>query len=1126
MISKWSGSTVSHLSSNFNKTQVGSVHRLTHRLQASIVHTEVLYIMSLFNRIIPSALCCFHQTHHSDGDIQPSPLGPVPHVVPRKPMPYAMINVPHEPEMADVYAFRRLFTQSPACPHEDTPIKAMPERLRPRGSLDLDYTFNSGSPVPAAKKSSSIQKLSQHVKQKMSASRLSKTSSKAEMPPEPDGEVFTPLGNPDTRFESIMLGVSARSTGLSDILRSRDGSIHRYDDDAESIKTPQMLSPAETIRLKPVSTQNNPATMSPAVPDAIAAQEGTECVSRHRKSPKIRSSPFPQSSEKATFGDAMQMEADEPRDVMLRRLSAGIAQGVIKPPSSTELKAFQAPLPETDADERQETASLANLAADPETPSTVVKRVSHQLEHEQNDNSGSKTSEGRSTALLESLDPVLVKYLARSTPSRAVSSMIQEKKRSKLKSMGFDNAQDGAEPGNNLHDGRSCLTEQLRTETVCMRSPTQSQGYKSVHLFDMHISKRLASKSQATFLSPTASGNTSIKSFDAADSIVPASSINSIRTTLKPSGIRAEHNRRPSDSHTRQLFERTEDTSQPYWLRQGLPTKPKVRPLEYDDASSYYTNDGGPPSSAGNLSSFDGTRSIKPVSNSIAIGGRAASYDFPYRRSISFGKSKAQTCSVPQRSFSTSHTQGPDLLGGTTCFLNKSTDGPADDTMETETVNPQIKVSAADIEAKVQNHGTELHDLHNEGKVDTSKQAGADWLNVVPKSGWDYDFVRSSTPRDRRRSALSMIAPDADLETDGESAADMWNRTYRVARDDSKSRALLSPTPLEIEQLRRPSSTNTIRLKHSSDVSHDISPKVARRSQSTGPCPSNILNSDDDRVSPGVSRTLEKLSLLHLRGKNPTQSEDTKPRKLRKRSAPRLSKKSSFITSKQSVSSMLQPGHTPPLKESLGLWGAFPECEQARRNGAAGEADGVYTCDFAGQAEFGGLARFPSQDAVATRQLSSMQQALRALSFRVSKTARKENRSMSFPTGARPSKAALRSRWQRLYRTKSSEWRGYMVGGAHRTSVSTGQLAEYPELETLPGEGLFGSRSRHLDHVQQYDGSMIATGPAVDDTSSNLLKSEAETTATRSPALQVHSFWRPKSDTSLGEPSRQILVNS
>lgn len=1076
--------------------------------------------MSFFSRIIPNAVCCFHSDYHNDEDAQPSPVHPVQHTVARKPLSYAMINVPHEPEMTDVYAFRRLFTQSPACPHEDTPISGTPNRLEPRGSLDLEYTFNSGSPMPTAIKSSSIQKLSQHIKQKMSESRLSKNSSKLDVSVEPEVKEPMTADKLDANIGSTMLGISACSTGLSDILGSREGSVDRYDKDAESIKTPRLLSPAETIRLTHISSRNDIALGPSGMQAGIAAAQDSKVDLNPRISPRAQSLPTSQTPEKTKFVDALQANRGESREEMLKRLSIKIADGTIKPPNSEELELLLTPAASIDSIKSQNRACFTDLT-DPETPQTIVKRLSSRLDREHNVSGGSKASDIRSATLLETLDPVLVEYIGRATPSRPLSSMIQERESSKVETVDDTTARDNdGDPSESAPDCRSCSEEALHKQSLPLTSPSRSQGFKSVHLFDMHISKRLASKSQATILSPATSGNTSRKSFDAAISTIPASSMNSITNsttnTLKPSGIRAEHNRRPSDPHTRQLFERKGEFTQPYWMRSGFSTKSKLMLQERDDASSYYTYDAGPPSSAGDVASFDGARSIKVNPNSIAIGGRAASYDFPSRRSVSIHRTKSRSRDLPFRSLSTSNTQHSILLEKASIILNNYTDGAAEQNRGDAGTESKAGVSDAQAQLTNQNPDTESlagKELAAEGNTCTN------WLTVDQKSGWNYDITRSFTPLDRRYSAVSMVAPDANTETNTESAAEMWNRAYRTARDDPKGQALLAPTAFDVNRLRRTSSISTIRQKHQSETCRDASSKVVRRSQSVEPRARRPMIQEYDKVSKG----LKKLSFLHLRGSKASDAHDAAPRKLRKRSVPQLSTKSSFAASKHSVGSMLRPGHTLPLRELLGIWGTFPADEREKRNGPAGEADSVLTRDFAVHTPAMNNAIRSPQEFVASRQLSAVQQALKALSLRVSKSARKKGRSVSFPAGQSSSKTA-RSKLNRLYRTKSSEWRGYMVGGGHRTSVSAGQLAEYPELESLPGEGLFTFQPRGSDQFQQYDGSnMVIDRPFQDSPTPGSLTG-FNSTPTKLSVPQVHTFWRPKSNASLGEPNRHNLA--
>ncbi|KAK5956187.1 hypothetical protein OHC33_002761 [Knufia fluminis] len=1100
--------------------------------------------MSPFSRIMPHAFCCFYLPRQSDDSRHQSPIRPIPPTVPRKPAPYAMINVPHEPEMAeDVHAFRRLFTQSPACPHGSTPTqeeKPRSKRLEPRGSLDMNFNFSSGSPIPPPKKSTSIQKLGNHIKQKLSESRLSKSSSRAENREMKEEKDEKQTLDPISDANAILLGVSARSTGLSDLLRSRSGSAEAYDSDAKSIMTPVMLSSASTIKVSPEQAREAVEGQELRPDDSVStfhpSPQSIE-VARHRSlERKARSSPFPITPKRPTFTDAVQLMPDESASVALKRLSAGIADGTIKPPSENELRHLRTPDSQyTDGTFRpsaQMSADSSGSSDDIGASKTGIKRLNERVLEEKRLSGQTNGTTGHNSQLLNELDPALVEYLSRFSPKHS-PELVRDVEPPQMSVKVMDDpkptqatqrdSQDGSEPATSLEHSRADVTSMMSDE------PSEP---RSVHLYNMHISQRLASKSNATMLSPAGSGNVSRRSLEVPPPMPGVASATSLAAQYS-TYIRAEHVRRPSDPQTRKLFEQPGQMLPPPRKHNTVFEAQGRRPSAQDDASSVYTTEGGPPSSSGKMSTLDGITMSPKSPYSLAVGGKAASSGVPDRRSNRKQHSASSSQDVPLRRLSTSVTDRPGQLEAASKVINRYVDGSCED-RNIGSQNPKLTSLANAPAGGMARRESILSaktvsPASNNPQIDAepNRRVSAGWLTAGQRTGWNYNFVNeATTTRPRQGSAVSTVAPDTiatptrkfsanDAFGPGkgpsplaESATDMWNRVYRDARKDNAGKDLLSTPTIEMDDLRRSSSTGTIRHRHRSIVSMQTPQTAIRRSHSAGPHARQALREEDSSPSGRLSKTLKRLSLRHLRSHRPQVTPASGPRKLQKRSSPELTKK----VSKPSIASATRnakvrsyrAGNTPPLKELLGIWGTFPSHDRAERNGPAGETDNVHASDFGpqeGTYEVRGDPYTPLQTRSSTGALSAMHSTLRRLSIRSKKMDRKKTKSMPFPVVSgdrvhKHAKAVLISRWKRLYRTKSSEWRGYMIAGGHRSSVSAGQPVEYPELETLSGEGLFAPAVWRANIVREMDGaSSILTGTpdAVSEESSSVLEPQHAT---------------------------------
>lgn len=979
-----------------------------------------------------------------------------------------MINVPHEPEMADEHQFRRLFTQSPACPHENTPIGGATARPKAQGSLDLDFVFNSGSPVAPPKKSASLQKLSTHIKQKISETRLSKSISRAEHPEtkakKDDKYIIDSVSND----EMINIGVGAKSTALSDLLRSQNGSKDGYDSDAQSIKTPQLKSAASTIRLtlNQGQTSVNDAEIRPedslsnyhASPKLVIAVPKTP----PEREPKIRSSPFPESSGRISFGEALRLETGESPGATLKRLSTGIANGTIKPPTYDELETWKT-LESQDARAAfnlhlQTPRRSCSVRKNPDTPQTVVKRLSHRIECEKRTSKLTDGVNSRSTSFLDELDPALVEYLSRFSPlkTKSESNCETTSPRAIIK----DNNGLTIEPSQDIRDKealRPTSLEQSLADVASVASHVPSNEQNSVHLFNMQISQRLASKSTATMLSPTSSENTSKRSLETRVRLPSAPDAPSAPMAYKHCHIRAEHNRRPSDPYTKYLFELPKSDQAPGWTKRSISVdRSKQKFGDDEDRSSCYTHDGGPSSSTGGTTIRDIHVPQGRNPNSIAIGGRVASSEIPVRRSSKAYSHVSQSQDIHPRRFSIPSEQRSDLLDRTSSKISKYSDGSCDASARGswsgcsenqiqpfQSLNKTCPSTLRHIAQDV---------AQTPATTAPEEIAGAAWLTNGQRSSRNYEFLAAATPTNRKQSARSIVAPNEPSSPSpiDESATEMWNRAFQDVHKDHVGKVLLSAPIIEIDFLRRRSSSSTVPSRHQSSAARHTSVATVRRSHSARPHTRESIHKSSEMNEPDIKdRPMQRMSFSYLRSAWPQISSTSGQKKLQKRSLPHLSNKSSFLIPTTKSNDMSDRKSTPPLKDLIGIWGSFPSHDRAKRTGPAGGDDSILVRDF-GVADSEFACDRPAYVPPKTNTVASkMYSTLGLVSRRPALLNQRKSKTLSLPIVRvhRQNKMLSFGKLRHLHRARSSDWNIHFTTRACENEFAGHQSFDYPELD-------------------------------------------------------------------------------
>jgi hypothetical protein len=298
-----------------------------------------------FSRNIAHLFCCVPLRRKVEEANTPSHLAGIqlPPSTLSVPLPYH--TVPHgssESQSGDAQALHHIFSSSSSIRGYHT--AATTPGYHPTSRPSLDYDFKFGEPSPAVKVPGRVEQFAHHIKQKVSERRLSRASSKLSKSLS-GAEAGTSNTGQITQNEE--LGISLSTAGLSGLLASNNGSRKGYDSDAKSLSSPVLREDAGTLTvdsyfvkhtMKKLGSPSVCATPLAATPSGTA--DGLPSTPSHTKT---LSSPLPATTTKMSFVEALQLGKDEsPKDV-LRRLSAGIADGTIRVPSTPELTAARLP---------------------------------------------------------------------------------------------------------------------------------------------------------------------------------------------------------------------------------------------------------------------------------------------------------------------------------------------------------------------------------------------------------------------------------------------------------------------------------------------------------------------------------------------------------------------------------------------------------------------------------------------------------------------------------------------------------------------------------------------------------------------------------------------------------------
>lgn len=546
------------------------------------------------------------------------------------PLPYN--TVPHsssESHTEDARALHHIFSSSSSIRGYQTAATTPAYLPTSRPSLDLEFKFGTSSSSPQ-RSTTRIEQLGHHIRQRLSEGRLSKASSrrsKQETDAQEPALIAIPEQKRSPEYEDPPAVTSQSSVGLSEILASGNASRAGYDSDAKSIDSPVLSSVAGTIKvgsgfvkhalenlephLQPSEAPQPSSVSSPCVKDA------QHVVTTHTKG---QSSPFPTSPKRTSFADALQMgKAESPKD-LLRRLSAGIADGTIKTPDTPELRAARLPsIKEVDSDWRLPAPKRSSsLPRQQNELQTKLRQLGEAAKSISNEARLGNSEDDKRTSLISELDPTLLDYVDRYSQRYSSDS---------VRRASLDDGKVADAPQNTIDE--SIKDTDPPPTAKAMSSPNADRD--SVHLFNMRISQRLASRSRIPVTSPTSSVHASTHSLMLGDeqNMVP----HSTREGGRWSGpVMREHIRRPSDPRTRALFENALGSRDP--SRSWKTVTPAASTSSYagmvptmvsQNASSCYLSDEAPDGQTLNDKAASFRRRSQPNPHSLAMGGRSVS---------------------------------------------------------------------------------------------------------------------------------------------------------------------------------------------------------------------------------------------------------------------------------------------------------------------------------------------------------------------------------------------------------------------------------------------------------------------------------------------------------------------
>lgn len=1076
--------------------------------------------MPTIKQIFSPFFCClgFQSCHEnqttSDLPTQPSTLS----------IPLPSSTIPHvdgrsESQTADTDALRQIFRSSSSIRGYQTAALKPGPSLERQSSFDANFKF--GSQGPERKHPSRFEQLGTHIKQKLSESKLSKSSSKHHVS-EADNLHSKQNDASALGRENAEATLSQRSTELLDLLMSRTGSEGGYDSDARSIQTTALKGSDGTMCLSPrdahkvVESTTQPAIATDGAPPSPKCSQnvvkGVGLSLGVDQSPSIPSD--------ASFAKALLAEKNESPTTTLKRLSVGIANGSIRLPDTVEISTNSIPLDSAMRHRSVAADSQLTKFHDQQDPEFMgaMKRLSGTVAVAKRASLISEADDPR-TSLVSHLDPTLIDFISKFGDRNSIES---------ARNLFDENTpphqvESRATPLERL-DSYGVLKSKYNELSKRDLASLAESDRSSVHLYNMRISQRLASPS---FVAASSRPNTSHSSLHQPTTNRFEGSATTRHTSdvgRNPGFNAVEHNRRPSDPQTRRLFEdeTASEGSRPWRIPvvpidgAWCPTHAKPR----DETSSFYWSDGEvDDSKGGNPHVFRRNR------NSIAVGGRSESISLPIgscnasMSHISFAEESAwfsrkssqhRRESIGDRLIlgNTQRGRSVSLPNGNNAQLQRLTPihgrRPG---YSTEVNEAMSEISVGPLQDARREQLTEIsaqavRDVHNERMSEVDPP---DWRDVLRRersssvnhpSSWSKGAeVSELTLRERLRNLRS--SENGTRDNEGvrplqETATDLWQRSFQRAVQESEEQSLggfLTFPKFDSHGRRRSTRSSISAVQSSNHESVGPTPELDPQRILTNQCQHQTSNATEWPQGRICMKKPELLPVVNPRrtsatldGKKDGLKSSTERKASRKKSVLDVGRRFTTIGSFRDEERF--SGVSAPLKDRLGLWGRFPSHTRAERVGCAGAEDGVIVRDFALEQQ---NKNNPSDStpptpwtisAVASsfHSSGSWRRLPTRMKDRIDKS---KSRSMTLPRNGtaghspairvKKSGKGLVGRWKKLYRSSSSDLRAYTRTYGHRSSISVGASVEYPDLEVVPGNdylryhGLRRSRSAIVD---------------------------------------------------------------
>ncbi|KAK5054649.1 hypothetical protein LTR84_001540 [Exophiala bonariae] len=584
--------------------------------------------MSLISKVSSCMPCCF-RVHQSDEDEFPTnpntshAQSPISVKLSPSTVPHASSKCKNGPTDDDE-ALRGIFRSTSSVRGYQTASEQMQLPAPERPSFDVDFKF--GVQDSDKKPPGRLGRLSNHIKQRLSEGRLSKTNSVDRDTSEDIGQ-SPPLG---LNTEALMI---PKSNGLLELIISRTGSERGYDSDAKSIQTMLLKASDPFTKSSPLATKEFASVVDDALSltaSPIRFKDDSDQFKIHtQKSSNDHVSHT--LAARTSFTEALLAEKDSSPTAALQRLSTCISNGTIKLPSSHNSTGGL----KNDAGREKILTNPADLSSAETMYNTKEKveilstlnKLGNTVLAAQRDSLASMPESDLRASIVSSLDPTFINFISRfAEPDN--SKQIQ------------DSSNPSYDPGStivgeNIFSSTSNISrldkkrESHNTERDL--NPWQGSDQASVHLYNMRISQNLACPSLAAYTSRPTTSQTTISNSKRPSMNVGVFTKRQSSDSYVSRRVTTEHNRRPSDPQTRRLFEPsdTADKLRSQWktvtsYNSGI-SDPNLRPVRSgDDGSSFYWSDN-------ELKSGTSSLRVPPRRNpnSFAIGGRSESISFP-----------------------------------------------------------------------------------------------------------------------------------------------------------------------------------------------------------------------------------------------------------------------------------------------------------------------------------------------------------------------------------------------------------------------------------------------------------------------------------------------------------------